>query len=53
LWSIPGETREEFDPFTELDVRFFELLKIPGASEFSSDDRFTIAADIYARQFVT
>jgi hypothetical protein len=48
-WNIG----DEFDPFLVINDAFFELLKIPGASESSSEDRLSRAADIYARKFLT
>jgi hypothetical protein len=53
LWPAGVETGEEFDPFLEMNDGFFELLKIPGASELGPEDRFSRAADIYARRFLT
>jgi hypothetical protein len=53
LWPMWGKIGENEDPFDELNNRFYELLKIPGTPEFSSEDRFTVAADAYARRFLT
>lgn len=47
LYSIPGETREEYDPFYKLDEQFY---KCTGTNSMDSEYRFEMMADEYARK---
>lgn len=44
LDSIEGDEPSEWNPFFELNNRFYSAIRIPGAPDFYDDDRFTVAA---------